>query len=109
MAVTEALAEVEPATSSAFKMMNARVPHIDAVLPTLLDALRRASAKLVLVIDDAHLLDSEAAAEVIHGIAEGLPMDAQLALAGRAAAPVQLGRLRARTAGPWSWGRRTLG
>ena len=40
IAVTEALAEVEPATSSASKMMNARVPHIDAVLPTLLDALR---------------------------------------------------------------------
>ncbi|MGZ8666367.1 MAG: AAA family ATPase [Solirubrobacterales bacterium] len=94
-ALAEALAEVEPAAGVAVEMLNAPVPHLDAVIPTLLDALRGASAKLVLVIDDAHMLDSEDAAEVIEAVGGGLPAGAQLAIAGRSPPHLHLGRLRA--------------
>jgi LuxR family maltose regulon positive regulatory protein len=94
-AITEALAEVEPLAGAALEKLKAPVPHIDAVIPALVAAMREASAKVVLVLDDAHLLDSEEAAEVIAAVGEGLPSGAQLALAGRAAPHFPLGRLRA--------------
>ncbi|MFN8160449.1 MAG: AAA family ATPase [Solirubrobacterales bacterium] len=97
-AIVEALAEVEPAASAALAMLQDPLPNLDAVLPRLIEGLASAGDGLVLVLDDAHLADSEEAAEVIEAIRGGLPPRSQLVLAARSGPRLPVGRARAHRA-----------
>ncbi len=95
-AIVEALAEIEPTAGEALALLNEPMPHVDAVVPRLAAGLSAASASLVLVLDDSHLVDSSESMEVVAAIGESLPHGSQLALASRTVPnDLPVGRLRA--------------
>jgi LuxR family maltose regulon positive regulatory protein len=74
----------------------ARESHLRAVaLPKLTRALERIQRPVVIVLDDAQLLNGTKSLQVLTAIAEHLPPGSQLALASRGLPMLPLGRLRA--------------
>lgn len=65
----------------------------EAVLILLIEALKELKHSIILVLDDVHHIDNEAAWQVIHYLILNAPNNLRLILASRFA-PVSLGRLR---------------
>jgi LuxR family maltose regulon positive regulatory protein len=70
-------------------------PWVDAGLPCLLDELATLPAPLVIALDDYHLLDGQAAHDLMDLLVAGLPPTVQLAIATRTGTRLALGRRRA--------------
>jgi LuxR family maltose regulon positive regulatory protein len=68
---------------------------VDAALPRFLDALADLPAPLVIVLDDAHVLQAPRVNELMDRVVTGLPPTVQLAIATRADPALPLARRRA--------------
>ena len=68
----------------------------EAVVTTLVNELSAAPGELVLVLDDYHLIDSQAVHQSVMFLLGHLPAGLRLAVASRADPPLLLARLRAR-------------
>src|SRR6516165_2912233 len=68
----------------------------EAVVTTLVNELSAAPGELVLVLDDYHLIDSQAVHQSVMFLLEHLPAGLRLAVASRSDPPLLLARLRAR-------------
>ena len=68
----------------------------DALVPTLINRLAELDAALVMLLDDYHCITNPAIHNAIRRLVEGLPPQAHLVLATRAAPPLPLHRWRAR-------------
>jgi len=93
--LTAALSRVAPVDPSVAGLLQVQSPPIDElILPRLGDALD-AAQPFLLVLDDAHLVQSEACWRHLALLLEQLPPGACLALGTRSEAPLPLARLRA--------------
>ena len=68
----------------------------EAVVTTLVNELSAAPGELVLVLDDYHLIDSQAVHQSVMFLLEHLPAGLRLAVASRSDPPLLLARLRVR-------------
>src|SRR5665647_1974386 len=93
--LTAALSRVAPVDATVADLLQVRSPPIDElILPRLGDALE-AAQPFLLVLDDAHLVQSEACWHHLALLFEQLPPGACLALGTRSEPPLPLARLRA--------------
>ena len=93
--LTAALSRVAPVDPAVADLLQVQSPPIDElILPRLGDALD-AAQRFLLVLDDAHLVQSEACWHHLALLLEQLPQGACLALGTRSEAPLPLARLRA--------------
>jgi len=92
--VVESLGEIG-VDSVVMEELNSPVPDLGLLLKRIGAALE-AVGPLVLFIDDAHLLDSDGAWQVLYSLIVDLPSGSQLAVASRGRPGLPLGRLRAR-------------
>jgi LuxR family transcriptional regulator, maltose regulon positive regulatory protein len=67
----------------------------EAVLPRLLDELAAVPQRLVIVLDDYHLLRGRKVHDLMERFVDGIPPNVQIAIATRSDPPLPLGRLRA--------------
>ena len=98
LCVIEALRGAEP-TLGATSLPLLSAPGTDLkgdVLPSLLNELVVLAEPLVLVLDDYHVIRSQAIHEQLDFLIERLPPSVELALASRLEPPLPLARLRAR-------------
>ena len=91
--VLEEIGSVDPDVLTALATPDPRIPTV--VLPRLGRSLQGCGQPFVLVIDDVHAITSPEALQVLHTVAECVPVGAQLALASRTEPPLPLGRMRA--------------
>jgi LuxR family maltose regulon positive regulatory protein len=84
---------IDPAVFRALASPGALI--VESVLPRLGSALSSRTLPVVLVLDDAHLLQDEQCVDHVIALVEHLPSGSQLAIAGRGSSPLPLGRLRA--------------
>jgi LuxR family transcriptional regulator, maltose regulon positive regulatory protein len=96
--VIEALRTVEPAigASPLATLRATNVGLVDVVVPLLVNELAGLSRRLVLVLDDYHLIAERRIHESLGYFIEQLPEAVHLALATRADPPLPLGRYRSR-------------
>ncbi|MCU0259384.1 MAG: LuxR C-terminal-related transcriptional regulator [Ilumatobacteraceae bacterium] len=74
-------------------LLATRAPNIAGrVMPALAAALADGRPPFLLVIDDVHLIGSPATAELVGAIVDNLPPGSRVALVGRAATALRLGR-----------------
>jgi LuxR family maltose regulon positive regulatory protein len=73
-----------------------QAPPIEAVLATMLNELADLESDAVLVLDDYHLIESQAIHEALAFLIEHLPARMHLAISARADPPLPLARLRVR-------------
>ncbi len=93
--LTAALGRVAPVDPAVADLLQEQSPPIDElILPRLGDALD-AAQPFLLVLDDAHLVQSEACWRHLALLLEQLPPGARLALGTRSEVPLPLARLRA--------------
>lgn len=94
--VVAALQTVRPGVgAAALPYRPAATPASDPLLATLINDLAADPGEIVLVLDDVHLIESSEIASGLAFLAENLPAQAHLVLAGRADPPFPLARLRA--------------
>ena len=94
--VAEALHEVEPIDEQVFAALSVPEPSIaNIVLPRLAGSLNGSRPPFVLVLDDVHNLEADAALEALRALADAMPPDGQLALASRTEPALPLGHMRA--------------
>jgi LuxR family transcriptional regulator, maltose regulon positive regulatory protein len=96
MAIVHAIAEIEPLPQRLANVLVASNPGIaDSVLPSLLSSLEARRRPLVIVLDNAEVLESPDALNALGAIIDRLPPGLQLALGSRGLPELPLGRLRA--------------
>jgi LuxR family maltose regulon positive regulatory protein len=96
--VVEALRTVEPGVGAA-AVEALRHPSVDlfrAVLPGLLNELRRIGSPLVLALDDYHVITNPTCHQTLGFFLDHLPTTARLVLATRVEPPLPVARMRAR-------------
>jgi LuxR family transcriptional regulator, maltose regulon positive regulatory protein len=94
--IVQALSRMDSAGALATSPLPARTLRHDGIgLPGLVRLLQEQQLPLVLVLDDAHLLDSSDALSALRVLADHLPTESQLALGSRLQPGLRLGRLRA--------------
>jgi LuxR family transcriptional regulator, maltose regulon positive regulatory protein len=71
-------------------------PHVEAVIGTLVNDLANAHREVVMVLDDYHLIGSEAVHEAVSFLLEHLPENTHLIVSSRTDPPFPLSKLRAR-------------
>ncbi len=86
----------EVATEAAQLLEAAAKPPMEAVLTSVVNDLDQAEEQRVLVLDDYHVIESQAVHRAVTFLLEHLPPHAGLAIATRADPPLPLPRLRAR-------------
>ena len=94
--VAEALDAVEPIGERVFDALaspGSSVPG--SVVPRLGSAFSSMTAPVALVLDDVHLLRNLECRSALSVLADHVPLGSRLALAGRAAPPLRIARLRA--------------
>jgi LuxR family maltose regulon positive regulatory protein len=94
--VAEALDAVQPIGERVFDALaspGSSVPG--SVLPRLCAAFWSMTTPVVLVLDDVHVLHNRECRAAVSLLAEHVPEDSRLALAGRTRPPLRTGRLRA--------------
>ena len=91
-----ALDRSEPIDGAVFRALSSPGPRIvETVLPRLGSALSSRTLPIVLVMDDAHLLQDGECLDDVAALVEHLSSGSQLAMASRGESPLPLGRLRA--------------
>ena len=92
--VEPALVSARPAVGPVAFLWSRAAPATTSALPRLGRMLERFSTPFVLVLDDVHTVVDPEALDVLDGLVANLPAGCLLVLAGRAAPPLKLGRLR---------------
>jgi LuxR family transcriptional regulator, maltose regulon positive regulatory protein len=94
--IAEALDAVEPIAGHVFEALaspGSSVPG--SVVPRLASAFWSMSSPVVLVLDDVHVLRNSEGRSALSLLADHVPADSRLVLAGRTEPPVRIARLRA--------------
>ncbi len=95
-AVALALDAVEPIGWEVFEPLSSNRPNAATVaLQRLARALSRSNTRLVLALDDVHVLETAESRRSVTAIGRALPPGSQLALAGRSEFALPVGRMRA--------------
>jgi LuxR family transcriptional regulator, maltose regulon positive regulatory protein len=79
-----------------FSLRSPEPPRMEAVLGALINELADLPGEVGVVLDDYHVIDSEAVHEVVSFLLEHLPPNLHLIISSRIDPPLQLVRLRAR-------------
>ena len=95
VAAVEGAAPELPGTSGR-RLRGSGVTIADEVIPVLVNELAMVTAPLVLVLDDYHAISADDVHGGVNYLLERLPPDVHVVIAGQAAPPLRLGRLRAR-------------
>ena len=95
-AVGEALAEPGPSEELGALLRTPQLPPVETLLTPLINELSRRAAKLVLVLDDYHVIDHPEIHAMVDLLVERLPPGARLVIATRTEPPLALPRMRAR-------------
>jgi LuxR family transcriptional regulator, maltose regulon positive regulatory protein len=96
MAIIHAIAEIEPLAQGVANALAAPISGIaDSVLLRLASSLESRRRPLVIVLDNAHVLEAPAALNALSTIADHLPPGSQLVLGSRGMPALPIGRLRA--------------
>ncbi len=82
--------------AGAHALLDARDAPMDAVLATLVNELRGVDRRIVLVLDDYHVIDRAAIHDAVTFLLDHMPENVQLVIASRADPPLPLARMRAR-------------
>jgi LuxR family transcriptional regulator, maltose regulon positive regulatory protein len=77
-------------------LRSAEPPRMEAVLGVLVNEIANLPGETAIILDDYHLIDSEAVHATVSYILDRLPETAHLVLSGRVEPPLPLARLRAR-------------
>ena len=94
--VAEALNAVEPIDGRVFDALASPVSSVPgSVVPRLGSAFSSMTSPVALVLDDVHALHNSECRAALSVLADHVPRDSRLALAGRAAPPLRVARLRA--------------
>jgi LuxR family transcriptional regulator, maltose regulon positive regulatory protein len=94
--VAEALDAVEPIDGRVFDALASPASSVPgSVVPRLGAAFSSMTTPVVLVLDDVHVLHNRECRAALSVLADHVPADSRLALAGRAAPPLRVARLRA--------------
>jgi LuxR family maltose regulon positive regulatory protein len=92
-----ALQRVRPLDPAVWRALGAPQATVTGVvLPRLVTVATTATAPWVLVLDDAHVLKSKVAGELVVNLADALPTGFHLVLSGRGLSELRLGGLRSR-------------
>jgi LuxR family transcriptional regulator, maltose regulon positive regulatory protein len=94
--VAEALDAVEPIDERVFDALASSGSSVPgSVVPRLASAFAAMSSPVVLVLDDVHVLQDRECRAALSVLADHVPDGSRLVLAGRAAPPLRIARLRA--------------
>jgi LuxR family transcriptional regulator, maltose regulon positive regulatory protein len=94
--VTQALDAVQPVGSRVFDALSSPVSSVPgSVVPRLGSAFASMTVPVVLVLDDVHLLRNRQCQAALSVLADHVPKESRLVLAGRAEPPLRMARLRA--------------
>jgi LuxR family transcriptional regulator, maltose regulon positive regulatory protein len=94
--VAEALATVEPLDKRVFDALASPASSVPgSVVPRLGSALASMTSPVVLVLDDVHVLHNPDCRAAVSVLADHVPDDSRLVLAGRGEPPLRVARLRA--------------
>jgi LuxR family transcriptional regulator, maltose regulon positive regulatory protein len=94
--VAEALDAVEPMGGRVFDALASPASSVPgSVVPRVGSAFSSMTVPVVLVLDDVHVLDNRECRAALSVLADHVPPGSRLALAGRAAPPLRVARLRA--------------
>jgi LuxR family transcriptional regulator, maltose regulon positive regulatory protein len=94
--IAEALDAVEPVGRRVFDALASPASSVPgSVVPRLCSAFSSMISRVVLVLDDVHLLHNSECRAALSVLADHVPDGSRLVLAGRAEPPVRIGRLRA--------------
>jgi LuxR family transcriptional regulator, maltose regulon positive regulatory protein len=94
--VAEALDAVEPIDGRVFDALASPVSSVPgSVVPRLGSAFASMTSPVVLLLDDVHTLHNSECRATLSVLADHVPAGSRLALAGRAAPPLRIARLRA--------------
>ena len=94
--VARALDAVQPVGRRVFDALAAAASSVPgSVVPRLGAAFASMTVPVVLVLDDVHLLENQECRDALSVLAEHVPPGSRLVLAGRAAPPLRVARLRA--------------
>jgi LuxR family maltose regulon positive regulatory protein len=94
--VTEALDAVEPVGEAVFDALASPGSSVaGSVVPRLGSAFMSMNARMVLVLDDVHLLHNRECRSALSVLADHVPDGSRLVLAGRGKPPLRVARLRA--------------
>jgi len=94
--VAEALDAVEPIPGRVFDALASPASSVTgSVIPRLAAAFSSMTSPVVLIIDDVHVLHNRECSAALSALADHVPEGSRLALAGRTAPPLRIGRLRA--------------
>jgi LuxR family transcriptional regulator, maltose regulon positive regulatory protein len=94
--VAEALDAVQPVGKRVFEALASATSSVPgSVVPRLASAFWSMSTPVVLVLDDVHLLHNSECRAAVSVLADHVPADSRLVLAGRNNPPLRLARLRA--------------
>ena len=94
--VAQALDAVQPVGRRVFDALASAASSVPgSVVPRLGAAFASMTVPVVLVLDDVHLLENREGREALSILAEHVPPGSRLVLAGRAAPPLRVARLRA--------------
>lgn len=95
--VIAALDSVSPGLGeTALPLLNTEQPVMEAVLTTLINGLGGHGPRVVLVLDDYHLIETPAIHDALHFLLIHLPARVHLVIATRREPPLPLARLRVR-------------
>src|ERR1700684_1268505 len=97
--IVASLADVELVEDGFLKALHHPHPDLSSqILPALASAIEALTVPLALILDDAHVLTSPGAWEVLSTIAHHVPPGSQLVLASRTHPALPMGRLRVQRA-----------
>lgn len=89
--------ETEIGVGALQMLQSPQPPPPETILITLINELALASLKIVLILDDYHLIDSQSVHNGLNYLIENLPSQLHLVITTREDPPIQISRLRSRS------------
>jgi len=89
--------EVDVGKGASSALQSPQPPQVEAILTALINEIATVSDQMVLVLDDYHLIDTQAIHDALVFLLQHLPPNMYLIIATREDPPLSLARLRARS------------
>jgi LuxR family maltose regulon positive regulatory protein len=93
--IARELSDARQLEEETITVLGVEAPWPDRALARLATALEKPGPDFALVIDDAHLLESDGSIALLSGLCDALPQGGQLVIGSRTSPPLRLGRMRA--------------